>query len=190
MSTSQRTVTVFTPDKIYTGLIDIPNESLRTIDLFNSGQIYWKDPAEKSFDDALLLNDATVILEGNTKLFKFSRVQVRLSEVMFFYDSLDSSGDKMEKMRAATLKSRSGEETSTVRLITRTCGSSFFYITGVFFGLFKSKSKQRYIPLTQSTVTAVIRVAEGWQKKKIPLPASFVAVSTSFIEACTFKDVI
>lgn len=190
MANNQRAVTIFTPGKTYTGRIDIPNESLRTIDIFNSNNIYWKDPAEKSFDDALLLNDATVVLEGNTRLCKLSRVQVRLVDVLFFFDALEDSGDRLEKIRAATLKTRSGEETSTVNIITHTQGDAFYYITGIFYGLFKSKSKQRYIPLTQPSITSVLRVAEGWQKKKISLPGSFVGVSTNHIEACSFKDYV
>lgn len=190
MADTQRAVTIFTPGKTYSGFIDIPNESLRTIDVFNSASIYWKDPQEKSFDDALLLNDATVILEGNTRLCKLSRVQVRLVDVVFFYDSLEDSGDRLEKIRAATLKSRSGEETSSVNIITHTLGGAFFYISGIFYGLFKSKSKQRFIPLTRPSVTAVLRVADGWQKKKIALPGSFVGVSTTHIEACSFKDYV
>jgi len=190
MGETQRAVTIFTPGKTYEGFIDVPNDSLRTIDIFNSNILYWKDPAEKSFDDALLVNDATVTLEGNTRLAKLSRVQVRLVDVLFFFDSLSDSGDRMEKIRAATLKSRSGEETSSVKIITHLRGDAFYYISGIFYGLFKSKSKQRYIPLTQPSITAVLRVADGWQKKKIALPSSFVGVSTSHIEACSFQDYV
>ena len=190
MGDIQRAVTIFTPGKTYEGFIDIPNESLRTIDVFNSNSIYWKDPAEKSFEDALLINDASVILEGNTRLTKLSRVQVRLVDVMFFFDSLADSGDRLEKIRAATLKTRTGEETSSVNIITHLRGDAFYYISGIFYGLFKSKSKQRYIPLTQPSITAVLRVAGGWQKKKIALPGSFVGVSTSHIEACSFKSYV
>lgn len=188
MEITQRAITIYTPGKMYTGFIDLPNESLRTIDLFNSANIYWRDPAEKSFEDALLLSDATIVLEGNTRLCKMSRVQIRLVDVMFFFDALATAGDKLEKIRAATLKTRSGEETSTVNIITHTRGDAFYYITGIFYGLFKSKSKQRYIPLTQPTVTAVLRTGEGWQKKKIPVPNTFVGVSTRYIESCSFKD--
>jgi hypothetical protein len=117
-----------------------------------------------------------------------SKVQVRLADVLFFCDSLADSGDRLEKIRAATLKLRSGEDTSTVNIITHTRGDTFFCITGVFYGLFKSKSKQRYIPLTQPSVTAVMRGANGWQKKKIELSSPFVGVSTRHIEACSFKD--
>lgn len=188
MGSNQRIVTIYTPNKTYSGRLDIPNDSFRTIDLFNSANIYWKDPAEKSFEDALLLYDASVILEGNTRLCLLSKVQVRLADVLFFCDSLEDSGDRLEKIRAATLKLRSGEDTSTVNIITHTRGDSFFCITGVFYGLFRSKSKQRYIPLTQPSVTAVSRGANGWQKRKVELSSSFVGVSTSHIEACSFKD--
>lgn len=190
MGDLQRAVTIITPGKMYSGFIDIPNEALRTVDIFNSANVYWKDAAEKSFEDALLLHDATVILEGNTRLCKLSRVQVRLVDVVCFFDGLETTGDHREKIRAATLKSRTGEETSSVNIITHCRGGVFYYITGLFYGLFKSKSKQRYIPLTQSTVTAVLRVGDGWQKKKIALPGSFVGVSTQHIESCSFKDYV
>ncbi len=188
MGINQRTVTIFTPNKTYSGKVDVPNESLRTIDLFNAANIYWKDPSEKTFEDALLLNDASIILEGNTRLCLLSKVQVRLADVLFFADTLGDSGNRLEKIRAATLKCRSGEDTSTVNIITHTRGDTFFCISGVFYGLFKSKSKQRYIPLTMPTVTAVIRGASGWQKRKIPVGGSFIGVSTRHIEACSFKD--
>ena len=189
MSDIQRSVTVFTPGKTYSGYVDVPNESLRSIDLFNSANIYWKDPAEKSFEDALLIRDATVILEGNIKLCKMTRVQVRLLDVIFFFDALDDSGDRLEKIRAATLKTRSGEDTSSVTIITNTRANCFYFISGIFYGLFKSKSKQRFIALTQPAVTAVLLAEDGWQKKKIALPGSFVGVSTRHVEACSFKDI-
>lgn len=190
MESNRRTITIYTPDKVYSGQIDIPVESLRTIDIFNSANIYWKDPAEKSFDDALLMHDVSIILEGNTRLCVLSKVQVRISDVLFFYDSLNVSGDDREKTRAATLKSRTGEGISTAHLITHTRGGAFYCITGQFHGLFKSKSKQRYIALTQPTVTAVLRVGDGWQKKKIGVGNSFVGVSTNHIEACSFRDTV
>ena len=95
----------------------------------------------------------------------------------------------MEKIRAATLKTRSGEETSSVNIITSTLANCFYYISGVFYGLFKSKSKQRFIALTQPSVTAVHQAQDGWQKKKIALPGSFVGISPRHVETCSFKDI-
>jgi hypothetical protein len=84
MEIAQKKITIYCPDKIYTGYMDIGNVSLRTIDIFNSSNMYWKDPAERSFDDALLLYNATVLLEGNTKLGEYAKLQIKLQDIIFF----------------------------------------------------------------------------------------------------------
>ena len=94
----------------------------------------------------------------------------------------------MEKKRAAHLKVKTKESTALAHIITRSQGSGFFYITGMFYGLFKSKSKSRYIPLTQANVVHVTRGSERWQKKVIKIEGGFVGISTRHIEACTFSD--
>ncbi len=184
MTSNQRSITLHTPNKVYTGLIDVGNESLRTIDIFNSASMYWADPAEKSFEDALLLHKARVMLTGDIKLGDFEKLQVKLADIFFFYDFLSSVGDDNEKIRAAMLKVKTKEESSNVKIITHTRGNGFFYIQGVFHGLFKSKSKQRYIPLTEASVTAVIRSGEKWLKQKVVIENSFVGVSAQHIESC------
>lgn len=188
MEISQRKITLYTPDKVYVGYIDIANESLRTTDIFNSSSIYWKDPKERSFEDALLLNNASIILEGNTKLGDFDKLQVKLSDVLFFHDSLENLGDSMEKKRAGHLKLKTKESTSLVNVVTHSRGGSFFYIKGTFFGLFKSKSNHRYIPITEANVVQIIRSSEKWQKKRIIVEGGFVGISTQHIEACTFFE--
>ncbi len=188
MEISQKKITIYCPDKIYSGHMDVGNLSLRTIDIFNSSNIYWKDPAERSFDDALLLYNATILLEGNTKLGDYAKLQIKLQDIIFFYDSLENVGDSMEKKRAAHLKVKTKESTSLAHIITHTQGHGFFYITGMFYGLFKSKSKSRYIPLTQANVVHVTRVGDKWQKKIIKIDGGFVGISTRHIEACTFSE--
>jgi hypothetical protein len=188
MDSNQRKITFYTPDKAYVGYMDIANKSLRTTDIFNSSNVYWKDPAEKSFDDALLLRDVSIILEGNVKLGGFDKLQVKLSDVLFFHDSLENLGDSMEKKRAAHLKFKTQESVSLAHIITHTHGSAFLYITGMFYGLFKSKSKSRFIPITEAHVVQVIRSNEKWQKKTIPITGGFVGINTQHIEACTFSD--
>jgi len=188
MEINQKKITIHCPDKSYTGYMDIGNESLRTIDIFNSSNIYWKDPAERSFDDALLLNNATILLDGNTKLGDYAKLQVKLQDIIFFYDYLENVGDSVEKKRAEHLKAKTKESASIAHIITHAQGHGFFYITGMFYGLFKSKSKSRYIPLTQATVVHVTRSSEKWQKKAIKIEGGFVGVSTRHIEACTFSN--
>ena len=60
----RRKVTVFTPGKQYSGEVDIPNDVLRTTDLFNSANLYRKDSAEKSFNDSLLIFNVTLSITG------------------------------------------------------------------------------------------------------------------------------
>jgi len=186
METGRRDVTIHVPDKVYSGYIDVPNGTLRTIDIFNSTSTYWKDPSEKGFDDALLLNKATVTLESNTPLFELDRIQIRLADILFFFDDEQSCGNDGEKKRAETLSLRGGETVSKVHIITHMRGDAFFYISGHCHGRFRSKTKQRYIALTNPTVTEVYRVGNGWKQKNIPVQGSFVGVNTAHIEACTF----
>lgn len=186
MQSDQRKIYLHTPTKMYSGNIDLGSQSLRTIDVFNSANVYWKDPAERSFDDALLLHDAAVVLEGGTKIGSFDSIQVKLSDVFFFYDTMDNLGDSNERKRAEMLKGKTKEQATTVRIITKTRGNAFFHIQGVFYGLFKSKTKQRFIPIPESTVTAVIHENGKWLKRRIEIGNNFVGVSVSHIEACTF----
>jgi len=187
MDINQRMVTIFTPGKIYSGYIDIANESQRTIDIFNSANVYWKDPNERSFDDSLLLRNASIVLEGNFKIREFSKLQIKISDILFFYDSLESLGNILEQKRAAHLNVKTKESASLAHMITHTIGDAFFYITGTFYGLFKSKSKHRFIPITDANVVEIIRCGERWQKKQIPIEGGFVGISTHHIEACTFS---
>lgn len=186
MDNSKRCITIFTADKIYSGHIDIPNESFRTIDIFNSANTYWKDPSEKSFDDSLLLYEAHVSLDGNTRLGDYDKLQLKLSDVHFFYDLMESMGDDREKARAATMIAKTNEQSSKVQLFTHASGNSFYYITGLFYGLFKSKSKSRYIPVTDPMVTEVVRTGETWKKKKVAVKSSFLGIAIEHIEACSF----
>jgi hypothetical protein len=106
--------------------------------------------------------------------------------VVFFYDGLESAGTDNEKLRAAKLKSKTREQTSRVQITTHTRGQGFYLIQGLFYGLFKSKSKNRFIPLTEVSVHSVNRHGEKWQKSEIKLDSRFIGVSVDHIETCTF----
>lgn len=186
MSYSQRRVTLHTPGKMYSGLIDLGSETLRTIDVFNSSSIYWRDPADKSFDDALLLHDANVVLEGGISIGDFKKLQIKLTEVVFFSDNLAFTGNFKEKMRAQTLKGKVNEDSSLVRIITKSRSDSFYYIQGVFHGLFKAKTKQRFIPIAEATVTAVVRAGAKWEKRRVDIHNNFVGINVNYIESCSF----
>lgn len=183
----QRAIVLFTPNKRYTGKIDLKNDEIRTIDQLNSSTIYWKNPTEKSFDDAILLYDVDVSVHGADKLTSFKKLQVRLSDIIFFTDRLETSGDSAEKMRAQTLSARAKDERATAKIITEMRGDSFFFITGTFHGLFKNKTKQRYFPLTEVKVHEILRTGNKWERVEVDLGNTFIGLSSNHIESCSLS---
>ncbi|MFW2365624.1 MAG: hypothetical protein ACN4GW_04360 [Desulforhopalus sp.] len=181
-----RKISLYTPNKIYSGYMDIKAENIRTIDLLNSSNLYWKDPGEKSFADSIMLNQASITIEGNKVIGTFPSLQLRLSDIIFFTDLLEQSGDDTEKARASTLSQKSQDTASMVRILTRMRGDSFYLITGIFLGLFKSKSQQRYLPVTQPQVNEIIRTGDQWSNKKVAIHNNFIGLAVNQIEACTF----
>lgn len=181
----RREIQIYTPNKRYIGQIDIKNEDTRTLDLLNSSNLYWKDPNEKSFSDSILLYNVNVEMQGEKKLSDFKKLQLRLTDIIFFSDKLSRTGDEREKMRARVLSQRANEKQSSIRIITRMRGDSFFVIVGVFFGLFKNKSQQRFLPITQPQVREIVRTGNDWQTNRIAVPENFVGVATAQIEACS-----
>ena len=186
MEALRRKIVVFTPGKQYLGEVDVPNANFRTTDLLNSTNLYWKDPAEKSFNDVLLMFNVTVSIDGIQDFQKFDRVQIRQPNIIFFYDNFARLGNAEEKKRADTLKEKTHEEKKIVHLITKVRVNSFFEIKGSFYGLFKSKSIQKYIPLDDIVIYEIIRQPDKWKKKRIQLENNFIGVNTSYIEACDF----
>ncbi|MBT8328362.1 MAG: hypothetical protein HKP52_06275 [Desulfofustis sp.] len=184
----QREVVLFTPNKRYTGKIDLKNDGIRTIDQLNSSTIYWKNPAEKSFDDAVLLYDVIVSVHGIDKLTSFKKLQVRLSDIILFTDRLEASGDAAEKQRAQTLSAKAKDELAKAKIITEMRGDSFYFIFGTFHGLFKNKTKQRYFPLTDVKVYEVLRTGSKWDRIEIELGNTFIGLSSNHIESCTLSD--
>ena len=186
MDEIHRKITVFTPGKQYSGEVAVPNSSLRTTDLLNSPNLYWKDPSEKTFNDALLMYNVTISIDGIQEFQKFDRIQIRQPNIIFYHDDFIALGSDDEKKRADMLKERSHEEAKLIHLITKVRVNSFFEIRGTFYGLFKSKSIQKYIPLSDVIVYEIIRHQDKWVKRKIDLSNNFIGVNTSYIEAAAF----
>jgi hypothetical protein len=187
MEELRRNITVFTPGKQYSGEVAIPNASLRTTDLLNSANLYWKDPAEKTFNDALLMFNVTISIDGIPEFQKFDRIQIRQPNIIFYYDDLAALGDAKEKKRADTLKKKSNEEEQFIHLVTKVRVNSFFDIRGTFYGLFKSKSTQKYIPLSDVVIYEIVRQQDKWVKRKIESANNFIGINTSYIEASAFS---
>lgn len=187
MENLQRSIVVMTSfGKKYTGKIDIPAESMRTTDLLNGSSVYWRNPNEKCFDDAILMHDVKLILEEKAVYKRFNTIQIKTSEMIFFYDSYDSIGDAQEISRATSMREKSKEEMKSVSIITPLIANSFYDISGNFYGLFKKKSQDKFIPIFDASVIEIQKVEGKWSKKSISLAHSFLGISTNNIEALTF----
>jgi hypothetical protein len=182
--TEQRKITIGTSlGKKYTGLIDAPSATFRTIDLFNSANIFWKNPNEKCFENAILMYDARLMF-GDTALYrKFDKIQIKLPEIFYFYDGFQSMGDEMEKKRTAKLIELTQEKIQTVNIITKVVANSFYDIEGKFFGLFKKKSNDKFLPLTDVKIVEISKKEGKWFKNEIILPHKFIGMANSLIES-------
>lgn len=183
----QRPIILYTPNKKYTGNIDLKNDEMRTIDQLNSSTIYWKNPAEKSFNDAILLYDVNVSVHGADKFTSFNKLQLRLSDIIFFTDQLQATGDSSEKLRAQTLSAKAKDERAQAKIITEMRGDSFFFIFGTFHGLFKNKTKQRFFPLTDVKAYEILRTGGKWERIEIDLSNRFIGLSSNHIESCSLS---
>jgi len=181
--TERKIVVVTSLGKRFVGNVDIPNSSLRTTDLMNSGSIYWRDPSEKCFENAILMHDVQLQIEGLAASVRFEKLQIKISEIILFYDYQETIADEKEKMRAATMVQKTQEKVQVVNIITTEVANSFYNMTGSFYGLFKKKSNDRFIPLTQVKLTEVYRENGNWYQRVIELPHKFIGVSTRHIEA-------
>lgn len=187
MNPERRLLTVFTPGKIYTGEVDLPNPLLRTTDLLNSPNLFWKDPSQKSFSDALLMHNAILAIDGIDKYQTFDSIQIRHPNIIFFHDGYAELGSSKEKERILKMTVQNPETKNTIHLITKTRVNSFFEITGTFHGLLKGKANQKYIPINDVTLYEIIRRQDKWVKRKIELTNNFIGVNSNYIESSSLR---
>jgi hypothetical protein len=188
MAEKQRKLAIVTSlGKKYSGMVDVPSETFRTTDLLNSSNIFWKSPNLKCYDNAIFMSDVRLFLDDKAMYKKFDFIQVRLSDIIYFYDDIEGIGDEMEKKRASTMVRQTNEDVQTVNIITKQVANSFYDIIGRFFGLFKKKSKDNFISLTQANIVEIYKKQDKWVKKKVKLPHKFIGVSNNHIESVTFK---
>lgn len=187
MSDQRKVVVVTSMGKKFLGKVDIPNASLRTTDLFNSGSIFWKDPSEKLFENAVLMHDVVLSIDDAAVTVKFDRIQVKLSEIILFYDDMEAITDEKEKMRAATMVQKTQEKVQVINIITTEVANSFYNLTGSFYGLFKKKSNDKFIPLTEVKLVEIYKKDGKWFQKEVDLPHKFIGVSTRHIEAVRIR---
>jgi hypothetical protein len=189
MDIKQRKLAIVTSlGKKYKGLVDVPNETFRTTDLLNSANIFWKSPNLKCYDNAIFMSDVRLFLDDTAVYKKFDSIQIKLSHIIYFYDDIKEIGDEMEKKRASTMARQTNEEVQTVNIITKQVANSFYDINGIFFGLFKKKSNDNFIPLTQTNIVEIYKKQDKWVQNKVKLPHNFICVNNNHVESVTFKS--
>jgi hypothetical protein len=187
MTEQRRVVAVTSLGKIYKGMVDIPNATFRTTDLFNSPTVYWKNSQDKCFENAVLFRDVQLLVGGSAICVKFDKVQLKLSEIIYFYDDQQAITDDKEKMRASSMIQKTQEQSQTVDIITTEVSNSFYHLTATFFGLFKKKSNDKFIPLTDVKLIEIYNKDGKWFQKTVELPHKFIGVSTRHIEAMRIR---
>lgn len=184
MDGKQRKIVIVTTfGKTYKGLIDVPNESFRSTDMLNASNVFWKSPNEKCLDKAIQIHEVELYLDRRGVYKKYKELQIKVQEIIFFYDDMERIGDEAEKMRATAMRHRTKEEGQEVEIITTLISNSFYEITGVFYGLFKKKSNDNFIPLSNASISEIIREGDKLIKRELKLPHNFVGIGTRFIEA-------
>ena len=187
MDAKQRKLAIVTSlGKKYSGMVDVPNETFRTTDLLNSSNIFWKSPNLKCYDNAIFMSDVRLFLDDTAVYKKFDSIQIKISEIIYFYDDIKEIGDEMEKKRASTMVRQTNVDVQTVNIITKQVANSFYDVNGIFFGLFKKKSNDNFIPLTQVNIVEIYKKQDKWVQKKVKLPHNFICVSNNHIESVTF----
>jgi hypothetical protein len=187
MEAIQRKLAIVTSlGKKYSGMVDIPSETFRTTDLLNSANLFWRNPNLKCYDNAIFMSDVRLFLDDTAVYKKFDAIQIKLSDIIYLYDDIEGLGDEMEKKRASVMVKQTEEEVQTVNIITRQVANSFYDIKGTFFGLFKKKSKDNFIPLTGANIVEIYRRQDKWVQKKVKLPHSFICVGNQHVESVTF----
>lgn len=184
MDWTQRKIVLATSfGKRYRGTVDIPYATFRTTDLLNASTVFWKNPNEKLLNDAILMYDVELSIDGGESYKKFDNLQVRLAEIVFFYDELDEVGNPADRLRAIAMREKAHEQGHTIHIISSMAGNAFYVITGTFYGLFKQKSHHEFIPLSDATVVEITRNADQLIEREINLPHEFLGVSTHHIES-------
>jgi len=181
---TRRVVIITSLGKRYEGDIDLPSQNFRTSDLFNSSSVYWKQPARKYLEDSIMMSNVTLTFNGQKEYKKFDLIQIRIPEMVVFFDNLEISGHSSEKMRAASLQNEVAGGIRKVHIITSRISNSFYTISGTIHGAARQKMNRIFVPVSNSVI-AEVKLDEGSEYKErfIDLPNNFLGINTKFIEA-------
>lgn len=74
MAVLQRELSIITSmGRRYSGKIDIPSETFRTTDLLNSSNVYWRNPDDKCYENALMMHEVRLYVDDSAIYKRFEK---------------------------------------------------------------------------------------------------------------------
>jgi hypothetical protein len=143
-----------------------------------------------TLDSFIQLYDVEMIIDDKIVLKRQDVANVRVIDIMFYWDEIDNLGTPVEQKRAKTMmKSMGRSELNRVTVVTPMYGNQFYEVSGVFYGRFKRAMVNNFLSLTNATVDHFFKKPETdkWNKKSVTLPYGFVALNMSFVDSYSLK---
>ena len=190
MSDEKRKICIIKQGKKYLGGISIPSDMYRTTDYFNRPGMMRHRDNQGTLDSYIQLYDVEVIVDSNIVLKRQDVINIRVTDIIFYWDEIDNLGTPVEQKRAKAMMENIGQpELNRANMITPMYGSQFYEISGAFYGRFKRAMVKNFLSLTNATVDHFFKKSETekWSKKPIALPHGFVALNMSFVDSYSLK---
>ncbi len=190
MAEEKRKINIVKPGKHYVGHIAIPSAMFRTLDYFNRPHMMRRIDNQTTLDNYIQIHDVEIAIDGKWPHARLGIANVRVFDIIFFWDELEDSGNESERKRAASYSADSGRaELNRATILTPMYDSQFYEIAGDYFGRFKRALSQNFIALNNATVdqTHLEPDSGQWAKKSISLPHGFVAVNMNYVDSYFLK---
>ena len=190
MSEEKRRVNIIKQGKKYLGEILIPSDMYRTTDYFNRPAMMRHRDNKGTLDSYIQLHDVEIIIDDKIVLKRQTVVNIRVIDIIFYWDELDNLGIPVEQKRATAMMENIGRpELNRVNVITPMYGSQFYEISGAFYGKFKRAMLKNFLSLTNATVDHFFKKPETdkWNKKPIALSYGFIALNMNFVDSYSLK---
>jgi hypothetical protein len=186
MADKKRKINIIKQGKKYFGELPIPSDNFRTSDYFNRPSILRHQADKGTLEGYSQLYDAEVTIDDNFALKKKNIVNIRIIDIIFFWDELENVGIPAKQKKAKAMMENAGRsEFNRINLITSMYGDQFYEISGDFFGYFRRVMATNFLSLTNATIDHFFKTIETgkWNKKPIALPYGFVAFNINFVDS-------
>jgi len=139
-----------------------------------------------TLDSYIQLYDVEMIIDDNIVLKRQKVANLRVIDIIFYWDEIDNLGIPVEQKRAKTMMDNMGRsELNRVTVVTPMYGNQFYEVSGAFYGRFKRAMVNNFLSLTDAIVDHFFKKTETdkWNKKSVALPYGFVALNMSFVDS-------